>query len=634
MKIFTPINLTNTYQNNTARQNKSYQTYHALMPTTQLQFNLSGAYFLPQLHFRAMSKKDYEGTDLACIEKFKAPIEKFSKTNDLQQWAMKKLKADYLEKDFGGRQKETQIQRKAMLKEWSNYVIHDNDAYNNATSLLIMNAVLKDLKPDNDNLPPVLNRGILADTINEISDNLKIDQKYSFDMNKMYKNKLRAYYMEDTSTGETGTKWIKIPSKEHDPENFEKNVDKLKMLSHKNWCTKSFNAKPYLAKGDFCVYLENGDPKIGIRFVDDKIQEIQGEQNNSKIPIKYLDETERYLKENDFQCLYKAKNEITNAHVIKEKLKTVTKDLGEDIKNNNVANILKYFGVKFEKNKEDNLLTIDEFKEPSTDYNFEDVGINEDNLFEQIGQINSSVNFQNIQITNLGKLHTIVGDASFESSKVKDLGKLDTIRGNAIFTGSKITNLNQLQKIGRDAIFTDSKVSDLGQLQNIGGNAVFTNSDVINLGQLQKIGGNATFTKTDVNNIGQLQTIGGNAIFTDSKITNLNQLQKIGKDAIFTDSKVSDLGNLQTIGRDALFINSNITNIGKLNKIGRDALFQNLAINSLNNLEYIGQDARLKNSQISDIGNLKYIGKDIYLNKLIKPKDLENVQINGKIHHS
>ena len=77
--------------------------------------------------------------------------------------------------------------------------------------------------------------------------------------------------------------------KENDPENFEANVEKLKTLSHKNWCTKSFNAEPYLSQGDFHVYLENGEPKLGIRFIGSKIQEIQGEQNNGQIPLKYFD---------------------------------------------------------------------------------------------------------------------------------------------------------------------------------------------------------------------------------------------------------------------------------------------------------------------------------------------------------
>lgn len=250
-------------------------------------------YLAPLQHdtvsFGAMKKKQFEGVDFAVVEKFKAPIEKFNSNDDLQNWAGDKANA-IANKNFGGRQNETKFQRKAILKEWTDYVFNENDAYKNTTALLILNAITKDLEPDNDNIPPVLNKGVLADCIYEIDKNTKSDPKYRFDLNKMYQNKLRAFYMDDTdtNTGETATKWIVIPSKVHDPENFEANVEKLKALSYKTWCTKSNNAEPYLAKGDFHVYLENGKPKLEVRFVGDEIQEIQGEQNNNKIPWQTL----------------------------------------------------------------------------------------------------------------------------------------------------------------------------------------------------------------------------------------------------------------------------------------------------------------------------------------------------------
>ena len=232
--------------------------------------------------FGAMKKNEFKGIDLAVVEKFKAPIEKFNSNEDLQNWAGDKAKT-IAEKDFGGRQQETKIQRKAMLKEWADYVLNENDAYTNTTALLILNAITKDLKPDNDNIPPVLNKGVLADCIYKINEHTKSDPKYLFDLNKMYQNKLRVFYLgeTETDTGKTDTKWVIIPSKEHDPENFEANVEKLKTLSYKTWCTKNNNAKPYLTEGDFHIYLENGKPKLGVSFVSNEIKEIQGERNNN-----------------------------------------------------------------------------------------------------------------------------------------------------------------------------------------------------------------------------------------------------------------------------------------------------------------------------------------------------------------
>ncbi len=60
-----------------------------------------------------------------------------------------------------------------------------------------------------------------------------------------------------------------LTSKQNDPVHFSSNVEKLKSLSHKSRCTKSYNAEPYLSKGDFHIYIENDEPKLGVRFEND-----------------------------------------------------------------------------------------------------------------------------------------------------------------------------------------------------------------------------------------------------------------------------------------------------------------------------------------------------------------------------
>ena len=194
----------------------------------------------------------------------------------------------------------------------------------------------------------------------------------------MYQNKLRSYYLEDTNTGETGTKWIVIPSKKHDPENFEKNVEKLKTLSHKSWCTKSYNAQPYLSEGDFHVYLENGQPKLGMRFVGNKIQEIQGEKNNSVIPQQYFDVAMKHIND-DLKLKSGAKEEIKDSKELYIKIKQIQKDLSTAIKENDVAEILKYWGMKVEEDK-DGFLHLIEYRShinEETPINFDDVGIDD-----------------------------------------------------------------------------------------------------------------------------------------------------------------------------------------------------------------------------------------------------------------
>ena len=123
--------------------------------------------------FSAMKKKEFEGIDFAVVEKFKAPICNFNSNKDFQKWAREKA-LGIANKNYDGRSEEIKIQRKHMLKEWSDYVLNQNDAYTASTALLILNAITKDLKPDNDKIPPALNKGVLADCINEIDENTRI----------------------------------------------------------------------------------------------------------------------------------------------------------------------------------------------------------------------------------------------------------------------------------------------------------------------------------------------------------------------------------------------------------------------------------------------------------------------------
>ena len=427
-----------------------------------------------------LKKSQLEGIDFAVVEKFKAPIEKFKTNDDLQNWA--KEQSDIIvNKDFGGRQEETKIQRKAMLKEWVDYITKENDAYNNTTALLILNAVTKDLKPNNDKLPPVLNKGVLADCISEIDKNIKADKKYLFDLNKMYETKMRALYLEDTKTEDGNTGWVVIPSKSNDPENFEKNVEKLKTLSHKNWCTKSFNAEPYLSQGDFHVYLENGQPKLGVRFVDDEIQEIQGELNNGKIPLSYFGEAKKHIEENNLKLTGNAESEVEDAEILNKKAQKIKNDLKSAIETNDVKTILEYFGVNV-KQDDDGMLTISNYEEPNSEISFADLGINENNLFKKIKCIDCYGDFSNSKVTNLGNLQSIGGFAYFNNSQVTNLGNLQSIGGDAYFNNSQVTNLGNLQSIGGKIYYDRSPLTE-ESFKNI-----IINKDTINnQGLLQRL---------------------------------------------------------------------------------------------------------------------------------------------------
>ena len=165
--------------------------------------------------FEAMKKSQFEGIDRFVVEKFKAPIEKFNIVDDLQTWAkngIEKIKA----MDFSGRFELVTAQRKYMIAEWADYVTKGNTAYTPTIGLLILSSIISKLGKKDDNVPPTLNKGVLAETVSETKDILSSDPKTSLNFLKVYQKNLRSYYMEDIKTNETETKWVKILSKVHD----------------------------------------------------------------------------------------------------------------------------------------------------------------------------------------------------------------------------------------------------------------------------------------------------------------------------------------------------------------------------------------------------------------------------------
>lgn len=513
--------------------------------------------FHPSLVSFGMKKAELTPFMLACTNKFKAPIEKFKKAEDFNDWASTKLAEMF---DFSKYKNEEPIVEKEVhkgLSKWRDYLKED-DFYKSEPSLsmIIFDAVTKDISPDTHNLPPVLHKGVLADTVGALKTRITSNNKENVDFNKLYQNKLRLEYSKDAGDikvdvkmhGLLPTQWVKIPSKIHDPQNFESNVEKLKALSHKTWCTRSTHAEEYLAKGDFYVYLINAEPKAGIRFSGDKIVEIQGERNNGNIPLNYLDDVKSFVEKNELKG---AEGHIERAIDAKKEIAEIKTKFASDFAEKRYENILRHLGYDVDV-LDDGMLEIDKYIQPEK-FTFEELGLDENELFKKVKRITWDADFGNSQITSLGNLESIGRDADFSNSKITSLDNLKYIGGDAYFNNSKIISLNNLKYIRGNAYFKNSQLTSLDNLESIGGDAHFDGSQILDLSQLKLIGGSAHFYNSQVTQMGNLESIGRHAFFNNSQVTSLGNLKSIGWGAHFENSKVTNLGNLESIGGEAHF---------------------------------------------------------------------------------
>ena len=115
-----------------------------------------------------MKMNELKGIDQFVARKYKINPQPIKTLKDFQE-KCKSFVDDIAERanngNFFGRQQETQIQRKAMIKDWYDYVTKENGAYTSAMALMILGGITAGLKPKEDTLPPVLNKGVLANTV-------------------------------------------------------------------------------------------------------------------------------------------------------------------------------------------------------------------------------------------------------------------------------------------------------------------------------------------------------------------------------------------------------------------------------------------------------------------------------------
>lgn len=561
--------------NNTRLSYSEKKTVYSAAPTV---VKTAPQYYTPvisYINFTSMKKTQFDGTDRLAVEQFKAPIEKFKTKTDFNTWTDGKY-GEFLTKDYEGKDDETKIQRKLILNEWDSYLTEGNKEYTPAEKLIIINGITKTLKPTEATIPPVLNKGVLADTIYNLKKELKTEKIKSFDFEKKYLNNLREYYMDEVSTTTGDTKWIKIPSKEHDSENFEQNVEKLKTLSHKSWCTKSNNAEPYLAKGDFHIFLENGQPKLGIRFNGDKITEIQGEKNNGQIPLKYYDIFETYLTDNNFNKLEQnAKDEIKNAKIKKQQANALKTKLKKEIENDDYISIYKTFGITSKTNK-DGTLTLMEYQKPTVgNLTLSDIGLSEGHLFKKVSKIHGNIDLDDSELKSLYNLKHIGGNLALMGSQLEDFGKLETIGGSLTFNevwdkperAAKVTSLKNIREIGGELDIAISNITDLGALKTVGGDVFVKKSNLKTLNNLEYIGGTLYLDNSSVETLGKLKEIGGDANFRHSALTDLGNLEKVGGSVDLKGTQVKTLKNLKYVGNLLVLTNSSIEDLGKLEKV-------------------------------------------------------------------
>lgn len=385
--------------------------------------------------FGAIKKSQLNNYQLLCANYFKAPLEKFRTPEDFSDWAKKELNdtmdpekypkyQDFAPYDID---KEITNDRVKRLEEWQKFIQEDKEMkLHPELALIIANSLTKELYPETKAIPPVFDKKTAKETIKEINEILSESPNATLNFKKKYQDKLRANIIEsvdiirDKSHNNPKGFWVRIPSETHDNKNFKRNIKALNALSTEKWCTKGYFAEEYLQKGDFYIYMEKNSPELSVRLEGKEIKEVRDRNHDRKIPLSYFESLRSLIQENDLKGYYSEIEELGHRQALVNLAKSIAQD---DIENKNYENILKMAGIKVTK-REDGLLELSNFKTPHKDYTYQDLGINENEMFRHIGAIKGPADFGGTQVTRLGKLEYIDGPVFLNCSKLIDLGKV------------------------------------------------------------------------------------------------------------------------------------------------------------------------------------------------------------------
>ena len=187
--------------------------------------------------------------------------------------------------------KDSNSNKKQIFDSWKEYILnHDILDKHPAFQYTILNNIFKTTDNSTTVAPPPLNQNVVSRIFDKIKENPKNNSKLADLYNQEIVN---ASNLQKIKSG--NGEWIKIPSQDNDPDNFEDNVEELMSLAcNTNWCIAGRSyAENYLSDGDFYIYFEDSKgKKIGkaaIRMYGDQIKEIRGTLEDQEMDDKYVE---------------------------------------------------------------------------------------------------------------------------------------------------------------------------------------------------------------------------------------------------------------------------------------------------------------------------------------------------------
>ena len=259
-------------------------------------------------------------------------------------------------------------------------------------------------------------------------------------------------------------RWYTVPQTDKSSKYFKENVERVQTFSDgTNWCIKTYNADPYIQKGNIHFFVdEHGLTQVCIREQGKKyIYEIQQRQQNGKVPIPYVKVIQDFIGKNKLKAnnVIRELSEAQDAKVDYDKIKT---ELQMMQANGDYSGILKYLNIDV-KVREDGTYILSHYsgmvprvvmdKNGFVDFRYDDgvgpfylndFGIREDLLLQNVSEILHGADFKNSNATALPKLEYF--GKSNKVNKRESWNVQAELEGVINYKDSKIVDLRSLKE--------------------------------------------------------------------------------------------------------------------------------------------------------------------------------------------
>ncbi|MDR1168043.1 MAG: hypothetical protein LBK53_04020, partial [Heliobacteriaceae bacterium] len=323
--------------------------------------------------------------------------------------------------------------RKDGIEQWHKYLTEESTIKDDPfAQLMVLEDIVKDLKPDNAAVPPALSPVIFEQIFNAA---LQRGERVSFSKAYAEANKNDAMskflYSDKTVDGIEG-KWITIPQTKQGSPDYKENVGYVQSLSEgTNWCIRFSMAETYIQQGNINFFVDaNGRTQVCVRESSGEIAEIQKRAQDATVPVPYVKVIDNFVKEKN---LHGCEGQIQRALDAKPEFDAKREAVAEYQAKDNYIRIFDIMGIRVE-HAADGSFILSHYKGTVNNFRYTavELGINENRLLQNVSEIKGSATFEGSGATTLKNLKRIGGKFEFNDSRIEDVRNLEEINGRKI----------------------------------------------------------------------------------------------------------------------------------------------------------------------------------------------------------